>query len=143
MENSLQHEHATFLDAGQVANVTCAEGYAEPGNQTATFLVTCDNTTPPPSLANVLTCEGMFFLSFCHFKVNIIIELTTVLLGVACPELTIPHSNITELSGYTLDTHAVQCNDGYAADTDSLFLITCAGVQPGHSDWSNAQASFE
>ena len=57
--------------------------------------------------------------------------------AVACPVLTVLHSNTSELAGNTTDTCLVACDDGYNSSIGITFTASCDGITPGVSNWSN------
>lgn len=64
--------------------------------------------------------------------------------AVACPKLTIPHSNVTDHLGFVPDRTTVSCDFGYAVpNTDGsivfsnkIFTVTCQANR--NWDWNGA-----
>jgi len=93
--------------------VSCDSGYTSSAG--ITFTSTCGATGPRvSSWQNVLDCQA-----------------------VSCPLLSVSYSSTNMVTGSTLATHTVTCDDGYTSSAGSTFTATCTGTTPGVSSWRN------
>jgi len=96
--------------------VRCDAGYTSSAGNT--FTSTCSGSGPSvASWSNVLACEP-----------------------VACSALTVAHSDTNSISGLTLATHLVTCDDGYISPSGTTFVVACVQAAPGVSIWSNVNS---
>jgi hypothetical protein len=101
----------------------CDDGYCSSDTEEASFTMECVGQAPAVSAwEDVQTCER-----------------------VSCSPITFANSNLAEsaATGKTYDEATVTCDEGYASEDCTQWIITCEPIGPCASAWTNSNLKCE